>query len=175
MVRFELPHDPGLLRVGVGDGDRLHPAAVVVEHVDNAPVGHLGRRQFGHLGQRGAVVERRPEDLTGLGQEGEPTLGRLLPLEQARSVEGLGAVLSQREGEGLLVVTELVRLVEAEAEAAEHPPVHHEGDGGHRPRAGRDHGGRVAVGHVLERADPHRLAGADRFGQRVFGHELDAV
>jgi hypothetical protein len=57
----------------------LEPAErpVLLDHVDDAPVGQVGDGQAGDVGEGRLVVERRGQERAGLGQEGEAVLGRL--------------------------------------------------------------------------------------------------
>ena len=142
--------------------------------MDRAPVGDPGDGQRRDLLQRGLVVERRGQHLAGFGQEGEAALGRLLPLEKAGPVEGLGAILGQGQGERLLVGAEGPAVLPAETEPAQHPAVGHEGHRGQRSRAGRRQAG-IAGLDGAPAADPHRLAVADGVGQRMVGGEGKAL
>ena len=83
--------------------------------------------------RRAQLVAERGEELVlgavrGLGRGARARLR----LVEARAVEGLGALPRERQQEGPLLVVEVARLVEDEAQSAERAPAHGEREGGER-------------------------------------------
>ena len=103
-VLGELLAKPEAARVAVGERDLAHDSALV-GHVHDAPIGDLGDDRPCDLVEHDVVVERRAEQLRGVGQE---ALRQLRPLD-------LGDVLddADREHDVAVLVADRRRLGQA--------------------------------------------------------------
>ena len=97
---LQLPGDGLLGRIAAR---HRQPAdrAVVLEDVDDAPVGQGADRDVGDFLQGGFVVERRVEQVAGFGQHFEPTLGGdgLFAGDGARAMRSMRSSSARRRSE----------------------------------------------------------------------------
>ena len=152
-------------------GRDVSTGAVRGEHVDDAHVAQQRQRDPGEAAEDLLVVERHPEHPGRLGQQVEPPLGGLGPVErgplgveQAAALHRARAEPRDRPDERLTVGGDRVGVIPGEAEDAEQGAVRLQRHGRDRAWQRRDaeplERRRVAA-HVLGRVlDEHRLAGA---------------